>query len=372
MPSKKSNTIATVRSGNRLTLKDVAVKAGVSPITVSRVVNHYAGVRSEVRQKVEAAIIELGYIPNRSASILASSRSKLIGVLIPSLSNVVFNDVLRGIYSIAVPANYQILLADTHYSPMEEERSIRTLLGQSPDGLIITGGEQTEAAKTMLKANNFPVVQIMDHVKDPIDMNIGFSHFQAGVAVAKSLLEKSYCKIGFIGARMDPRTCDRLAGFKSVLSAVDRLDSKRIITNAQPSSVAMGAMLFRELMAATDGECDAVFCCNDDLALGVLHECKKMHISVPDKFGVCGFNDIEMAAYAEPSLSSVKVNRYEMGRQAMQLILERLQPTGIESGTVSKTAIQTNNTITPTDIIESVTGTYIDTGFELINRKSTR
>ena len=212
----------------------------------------------------------------------------------------------------------------------------------------------------------------MDQVKDPIDMNIGFSHFQAGVAVAKSLLEKSYCKIGFIGARMDPRTCDRLAGFKSVLSAVDRLDSKRIITNPQPSSVAMGAMLFRELMATTDGECDAVFCCNDDLALGVLHECKKMHISVPDKFGVCGFNDIEMAAYAEPSLSSVKVNHYEMGRQAMELILERLQPAGIESDTVSKTAIQTNNTTTPTDIIESVRGTYINTGFELINRKSTR
>ena len=108
----------------RLTLKDVAKHAGVSPMTVSRVVNNYRGVKNNVRNKVEAAIAELGYIPNRSASVLASSKSKVIGVLIPSLSNVVFNDVLRGIYDIANPANYQVLLFNTHYSPIEEELSL--------------------------------------------------------------------------------------------------------------------------------------------------------------------------------------------------------------------------------------------------------
>jgi len=342
---------AKSRNANRATLKDVAKKAGVSAITVSRVVNDYSGVREHVRKKVTTAINELGYIPNRSASVLASSRSKLIGVLIPSLSNVVFNDVLRGIYDIAGPANYQVLLANTHYSPIEEERSIRTLLGQSPDGLIITGGEQTDAAKTMLKASAIPIVQIMDKVTSPIDINVGFSHFAAGAAVAQMLLDKSYKKIAFIGARMDPRTCDRLAGFESVLSAIDCLDERRIITNPQPSSITMGSTLFRELMATTQGDCDAVFCCNDDLALGALHECKKMHLSVPSKFGVCGFNDIEMAAYAQPALSSVNVNRYEMGSRAMELILERLTTPEV-------------NTHTPSKII--------DTGFELFMRNTTR
>jgi len=344
---------STGKSGstNRVTLKDVAKKAGVSAITVSRVVNNYAGVRENVRNKVSTAISELGYIPNLSASALASSRSKLIGVLIPSLSNVVFNDVLRGIYDITGPANYQVLLVNTHYSPIEEERSIRTLLGQSPEGLIVTGGEQTETARAMLKASGIPVVQIMDKVESPIDINVGFSHFEAGAAVAQSLLTKSYRKIGFIGARMDPRTCDRLAGFESVLSAAESLDSKRIITNPQPSSVAMGATLFRELMAVTEGDCDAVFCCNDDLALGALHECKKMHLSVPNKFGVCGFNDIEMATYAEPALSSVNVNRYKMGNRAMELIFERIGMKELSSKTKSN---------------------YIDTGFELYMRESTR
>jgi len=338
-------------SGKRLTLKDVAAKADVSPITVSRVVNGYDGVRANVREKVEAAIAELGYIPNRSASVLASSRSKLIGVVIPSLSNVVFNDVLRGIYDIAIPANYQVLLFNTHYSPIEEERAIRTLLGQSPEGLIITGGGQTDAAKGMLKASGVPVVQIMGKVEDPIDINVGFSHFDAGAAVTQSLIDRSYSKVGFIGARMDTRACERLAGFEHTLTAAKGFDKTRVITTPQPSSVAMGAFLFRELMANTEGDCDAVFCCNDDLALGVLHECKKMHISVPQKFGVCGFNDIEMAAYAEPALSSVSVNRYQMGSVAMELIFEKLQPQDDRSLASSH---------------------YINTGFELVMRNSTR
>jgi LacI family gluconate utilization system Gnt-I transcriptional repressor len=154
---------------------------------------------------------------------------------------------------------------------------------------------------------------------------------------------------------MDPRTCDRLAGFKSVLAAAESLDLKRVITNPQPSSVAMGTVLFRELMAATAGDCDAVFCCNDDLALGALHECKKMHINVPSQFGVCGFNDIEMATYAEPSLSSVSVNRYKMGKQAMELIFARLNNSDISD----------NAQINPEQ-------SYVNTGFELFMRNSTR
>ncbi|MGB1402378.1 MAG: LacI family DNA-binding transcriptional regulator [Porticoccaceae bacterium] len=334
----------------RLTLKDVAKHAGVSPMTVSRVVNNYRGVKNNVRNKVEAAIAELGYIPNRSASVLASSKSKVIGVLIPSLSNVVFNDVLRGIYDIANPANYQVLLFNTHYSPIEEERAIRTILGQSPEGLIITGGEQTAAARAMIEASGIPIVQIMDKINNPIDCNIGFSHFQAGAAVAQLLLDKSYSKIGFIGARMDPRTCRRLAGFESTLSTAHCLDKKRIVTTPQPSSITMGSTLFRELMAITEGDCDAVFCCNDDLALGVLHEAKKMQLNVPQQFGVCGFNDIEMAAYAEPALTTVSVNRYKMGSKAMTLIFEKLNQKADQ------------NLETPH---------YIETGFELVIRKST-
>ncbi len=334
------------RKSKRVTLADVAAKAGVSAITASRVVNDYPGVRAQLRQKVEAAINELGYIPNRSASALASSRSKIIGVLIPSLSNVVFNDVLRGIYDLAVPAKYQVFLADTHYSAEEEQRSIRSLISLSPEAMIITGGDQTSMARRTLESAGIPVVQIMDKLAQPIDMNIGFSHSEAGVAVANMLLEKGYQRVGFIGARMDPRTCDRLAGFKAALTRASKFDPTLVVTSNDPSSLAKGAELMRELLAHPGISCDAVFCCNDDLALGALQACKAMHIDVPGAFGICGFNDIEMAGFCSPPLTSVRVSRYQMGYQAMEMVFARLE--GI-------------------DVPDRV-----DSGFEIIFRESTR
>ena len=109
-------------SSRRATLADVAQVANVSAITVSRVINHPDKVSGELRQRVQEAIDMLGYIPNQSASSLASARSRVIGVSIPSLSNIVFNDVLRGIYDVAGANGYKVLLVDTHYSPMEEEK----------------------------------------------------------------------------------------------------------------------------------------------------------------------------------------------------------------------------------------------------------
>ncbi|MFT7559327.1 MAG: LacI family gluconate utilization system Gnt-I transcriptional repressor [Flavobacteriales bacterium] len=317
----------------RITLADVASKAGVSAITVSRVVNDYEGITPVMREKVQSAIDELGYIPNRSASVLASSRSNVIGVLVPSLSNIVFNDVICGIYDVAEPAGYQILLADTHYSPLEEERSLRTLLSQSPEGMVITGGEQSELSRKMLAQSGAPIVQIMDRVEEPLDMNVGFSHEEAGYQVVTSLLERGYEKVAFIGARMDPRTRRRLDGYKRAMSERGLLDSKLIVTSLKSSSIAMGGDLLRDLMGRSGGDLDAIFCCNDDLALGVLFECQRMHIDVPGQIGICGFNDVETAAYVQPPLSSVHVGRYDMGAKAMEMILDDLRGAGPEDRT---------------------------------------
>lgn len=102
--------------------------------------------------------------------------AKLIGVAVPSLSNWVFTEVLRGICDVAASSGYRVLIVDTHYSALEEERMVRTLLAQSLDGLIITGGEQTEYCRKTLKAVGVPLVQMMELLDDPIDMNVGFSH----------------------------------------------------------------------------------------------------------------------------------------------------------------------------------------------------
>jgi LacI family transcriptional regulator, gluconate utilization system Gnt-I transcriptional repressor len=311
-------------SGKKVTLVDVAEVAGVSAITVSRVINQPEKVSESLRQQVQKAVDSLGYIPNQYASSLASAKSKVIGVSIPSLSNIVFTDVLRGIYDVMGTAGYKVLLVDTHYSPLEEEKMIRTLLSQAPEGMIITGGDQTKACQNILQKSRIPIVQIMEALEEPLDMNIGFSHVQAGYEVAMHLLQQGYSRIGFIGARMDSRVQQRLQGFKSALEKQDKFWKNFVVTTPEPTSIAVGGQLFKSLMANTKGVIDAVFCANDDLALGALFESQRMNIKVPGDLAICGFNDIEAAQYVNPSMTSVYVGRYEMGVKAAEMLVDTL------------------------------------------------
>lgn len=306
-------------------LVDVAQAAGVSAITVSRVINQPDKVSDRVKRKVQDAIAKLGYIPNQSASSLASARSGVIGVAIPSLSNIVFNEVLKGIYEVADASGYKVLLVDTHYSPLEEERMVRTLLSQSPEAMIITGGGQTQSCERMLKQAQVPIVQIMELLDEPLDMNVGFSHQQAGFDVAEALLAAGYRRPAFMGARMDQRVQQRLAGFVQAMKKHDCYREDWLFTTPEPSSIALGGSLLRSMMSATQGQLDAVFCCNDDLALGALFESQRMSIKVPEGLGICGFNDFEASAYVNPSLTSVHAPRYEMGVKAASMILARLK-----------------------------------------------
>ncbi|MET0355304.1 MAG: LacI family DNA-binding transcriptional regulator [Cellvibrio sp.] len=338
--------VAKQGSEKKLTLIDVAVAAGVSAITVSRVINQPEKVSEALRVQVQKAIDMLGYIPNQYASSLASSKSRVIGVSIPSLSNTVFTDVLRGIYDVLNTTGYKVLLVDTHYSPLEEEKMVRTLLSQAPEALIITGGDQTRTCQNLIQKSRVPVVQIMELVYEPLDMNIGFCHYQAGYDVVKHLLEQGYSRIGFIGARMDPRVQQRMQGFKKALEDVDKFQKNFIVTTPEPSSIAVGGELFKSLLASTDGLVDAVFCANDDLALGALFESQRMNIKVPDDMALCGFNDIEASRFVNPSLTSVQVGRYEMGVKAAEMVIDRL------NGNPEETKI-------------------VDMGYQIIKRQST-
>jgi LacI family transcriptional regulator, gluconate utilization system Gnt-I transcriptional repressor len=318
----------------KITLIDVARLAGVSAITVSRAINQPGIVSENLRQRVQDAINALGYIPNQYASSLASSRSNVIGVVIPSLSNTVFTDVLRGIYDVTEAAGYKILLVDTHYSALEEEKLIRTLLSQSPEGLIITGGNQTTACQALLQKEYVPIVQIMELLSRPLDMNVGFSHWQAGFDVATHLLATGAKRIGFIGARMDSRVMQRLQGFEKALLDAGVLVPELIHISKEPSSIALGGELFKTLMSSVNRDVGAIFCANDDLALGALFESQRMNISVPEQLSLCGFNDIEAAQFVNPSLTSVYVGRYEMGVKAAQMVIERLQGAMIDEPVV--------------------------------------
>jgi LacI family gluconate utilization system Gnt-I transcriptional repressor len=333
------------RGGGRPTIADVARKAGVGAITVSRALREPERVSEDLRRQIQSAVAELGYLPDPNARALASARAEVFGVLVPSLTNNVFAEVVRGIYDSLSDGPFRIQLGNTHYSGLEEERLLQLFLSQRPAALIVSGIDQTPAARRLLETAGCPVVQIMETGADPVDMMVGFSHFDGGRAATEHMIEVGYRRIGFIGARMDPRSQRRLAGYRAAVEAAGLADPRLVTTTPVPSSVTLGRELFRDALAKVP-TLDAVFCNNDDIALGVLFECHRASIPVPKAIGIAGFNDLDMMHVAFPSVTSVRTPRYEIGRRAVAMALAEI------SGERPETRI-------------------VDLGFSLMRREST-
>ncbi len=314
-----------IMARNRITLDDVARAAGVSAITASRALRQPAKVSERARARIFSAVQKLGYVPDAAASALASTRTSVVGLLVPSLTNAVFADFLRGVYDAIEDTSLTIQIGNFRYSPSKEESLIRTFLHQRPSGLIVAGVDQTEAARRMLMEAPCPVVQTMELSDQPVDRIIGFSQYASGEMVARHLIDAGYRRPGLLGARMDPRAQARIAGYRSGLRTVGLDDARRMITTPQPSSVGMGGQLLADLFAAAP-DTDAVFCANDDLAAGALFEAQRRGLRVPESFGICGFNDLEMSRHMVPPLTSVATPRYEIGRGAIDLIRAALDP----------------------------------------------
>jgi LacI family gluconate utilization system Gnt-I transcriptional repressor len=333
------------RKSGKPTLADVAEAAGVSPITVSRVMRNPASVSEPLRARVRHAVDEIGYVPNVAARQLASARTDVIAVIIPKISNAVFVDVLRGIYDAVAGTPFQIQLGMTEYSSLKEEALVRLFISQRPAAMLLTGSPHTSETVRMLSGKECPVIEIMELRPDPIDMQIGLLHSDAAHAATCHLIDQGYRRIGFLAAQMDPRTQQRLRGYIRAMQDAHLFDDRLIVTTTQPSCIAVGEMLLSELLARAVGA-DAAQANNDDVALGALFECQRRRIAIPRDFGLAGFNDLDMMASAHPTITSVVTHRYEMGRIAVEMLLAAL------SG--ARPAL-----------------TSVDLGFELVPRQST-
>ena len=288
----------STKSG-KIRLTEVAKLAGVSPITASRFFRNPEALSVAKRERVDSAVKELGYVPNLAARALASHRTEVIGVVIPSLTNNVFADVLRGIYDSLEGSRYSIQLANTRYSILQEEKLLRLFRAQKPAGLIVTGINQTADSRAILETMNCPVTQIMEIGDAPVDMMVGFSHYDASSAAISHILAQGRRRIGFLGARMDPRVQRRFEGYRDAMKAASLFDPNLVVTTSVPTTVTLGSTLFADLVAQAP-DIDAVFCVNDDLALGVLFECQRRRISVPRDIVLVGFNDLEFMAIRRP------------------------------------------------------------------------
>ncbi len=292
-------------------------------MTVSRVLRNRGDVSATTRERVLEAAKRLGYVPNKIAGALASSRVNLVAVIIPSLSNMVFPEVINGISHVLEDTELQPVLGVTHYRPEQEEKVLYEMLSWRPSGVIIAGLERTEVSRAMLRNAGIPVVEIMDVDGEPVDAAVGISHKRAGREIAQAIIDGGYRRIGFLGTKMplDHRAKKRLEGFTDALSKAGiELAAQEFYEGT--SGFAKGREMTERMLSQTP-DLDFLYYSNDLIGAGGLLYCLEKGIDIPNDLGLAGFNGIELLEGLPRRLATMDSCRREIGEAAARVIADR-------------------------------------------------
>ncbi len=317
-----------------LTLRDVSEASGVSEMTVSRVLRNRGDVSDTTRARVLEAARTLGYVPNKIAGALASQRVNLVAVVIPSLSNMVFPEVMTGISDVLDETDLQPVVGVTNYLPEREEKVLYEMLSWRPSGVIVAGLEHSDASKAMLRASGIPVVEIMDVDGEPIDAAVGISHRRAGREMAQEILRAGYRRIGFLGTKMplDHRARKRFEGFVEAL-AKEGIEIADQEFYSGGSALAKGREMTKTILDRTP-DLDFIYYSNDMIGAGGLLYCLEQGYDIPGKIGLAGFNGVELLDGLPMRLATMDACRTQIGSAAARVIAERVDGKGSGGGEI--------------------------------------
>ena len=321
VPPSASRPRRSRRGSGGLTLGDVARLAGVSPITVSRALNDPHRVSPETLARVQAAVSRTGYVPNRVAGGLASNRSRLVAVIIPTLASPMFLGTLQALSETLAAEGYQVMVGESGYDGTREDALLDAIIGRRPDGIVLTGVMHSPEGRRRLLASGIPVVETWDLTPTPIDMLVGFSHGEAGAAAARYLHECGVREPAMISGD-DHRAGLRRQGFAEAAKSMGRGKVPVRLVHA-PTTIGEGRRALAAILERHPG-IDAVFCSSDVLALGALIEARARALAVPGRVRIVGFGDLDFAADADPPLTTLRVDGTAIGRQAARFLVERI------------------------------------------------
>jgi LacI family gluconate utilization system Gnt-I transcriptional repressor len=331
------------RGSGGVTLRELAQLVGVTKVTISRALNTPALVSPDTLQRVLEAVRQTGYVPNLVAGALASSRSRMVVALVPSLSGSVFQETTEAMTTALADAGYQLLIGQSGYDESREDALLDAVIGRRPAGVVLTGVMHSPASRQRLHAAGIPVVETWDLTPSPIDMLVGFSHQKVGEAAARYLHGRGVRHAAVITPG-DRRALTRSQAFADTMH---KLTGHAVpqYPMASPTHLGDGRTALATLLQAYPAT-DGVFCGADTLALGALMEARARHIAVPAQLKVLGYGDQNFAMHTDPPLSTMRVDGTRIGKLAASMLIERIEDRSGGIGTV-------------------------DVGFELIERAST-
>ncbi|MBP7960357.1 MAG: LacI family DNA-binding transcriptional regulator [Caldilineaceae bacterium] len=309
-----------------VTMRDVAERAGVSIKTVSRVVNEQGEISEATRQNVLAVIKELRYRPNLLARGLVTQRTNTIGLVIGDITNPFFSEVARGVQDVARAEGYNIFLANTDSLPDDERKVLRSLADHAVDGIIIFPNSDNEELIGELASREQPIV-LVNYLLNHEHVGLVTTDLYAGSRLAVDhLAAKGHQHIGMLAGSnlvVGNNQGRRLRGFRDGLAAYGLPDNPDYV-RISPGNMEGGHAAALALLAQHP-QITAIYAYNDLLAMGALQACRQMGKRVPDECALIGFDDILMVSLVNPSLTSVRIDKSNLGQQAMHQLLSMIR-----------------------------------------------
>jgi LacI family transcriptional regulator, galactose operon repressor len=307
-----------------VSIKDVAALAGVSTGTVSNVLNRPQVVSAATRERVQAAIKELGFVRNESARQLRVGRSRMIGLVVLDVANPFFTDVALGVEEVAGEAGLSVILCNSDDQATRQTRHLELLQEQRVQGILLTPAAADDERIDRLQLLGTPVILVDSRSATGRQCSVAVDDVRGGELAVSHLLEQGHQRIGYIGGPVSIRqVADRRDGASHALERAGRQASDLIVIGTPALNWAAGKQAGTDLAEMPPAERpSAVFCANDLLALGLLQELTRRGLRVPHDVAIVGYDDIQFAAAAAVPISSVRQPCRQLGRTAAQLLLE--------------------------------------------------
>lgn len=303
-------------------LKDVALRAGCSLATASRVLNGNEAVGASERERVLNAAAQLGYVPNNSARALRAQNTKLVGVIIPTLDHAIYAKMVDGLQDRLAVAGTSVIINTSGYDLERERQQARLLVGRGVEAVVMVGAEHDPDVHEHLKRVGVAQVYTYTSKIGNGDAAVGFDNYASGASVARYLLDLGHRRFGIIAGitRGNDRASQRKSGFVETLEAAG-IPPEDIFALEAPYAIEMGRSTMESLMQ-THPRPTAVFCGSDILAVGAMKYCQAHGIRIPDEVSVVGFDNLEIAQLVSPELTTLDVPARAMGEAAAALLID--------------------------------------------------
>jgi DNA-binding LacI/PurR family transcriptional regulator len=312
-------------AGLTITIKDIARIAGVSHSTVSRALSGHPGIPLETVQRIKKVAVDLGYVPSAVARSLKTSRSQALGVIVTRIDDPFFSEILQGIEDVLQQVGYSLFVAASNRDFERERKIVQTMRERRVDGVIVCTTQFSEDHYQQLEQVGLPIVAVGNQEITGYRSMISHDDFYGSCQVTRHLIELGHAKIAFLGnARAERTTQGRLNGYSQEMNAAGIKVKDGYVfhsANGRPEGGETGAKHFLDLPDPPT----AIQCFNDMQAIGVLKALREAGRQVPETYSVIGFDDIPLAAYSFPPLTTFQQPKYQLGFQAAQMMCRFLQ-----------------------------------------------